>query len=66
MILFKRGYRITPRRILVLDLLSPIVNSIRKLSPHPHGESPGLLHTPMENRSAITEAIEYALAEVLE
>ncbi len=51
------------RRILVLDLLSPIVNSIRKLSTRsPRGE-PGLLHNSDGESVAITEAIEYALAE---
>ncbi|MDD3713765.1 MAG: kinase/pyrophosphorylase [Atribacterota bacterium] len=51
------------RQILVLDLLGPIVNSIRKLSTRsPRGE-PGLLHGSNRESVAITEAVEYALAE---
>lgn len=51
------------RRIIILDLLSPIVNSIKKLSTRsPRGE-PGLLHNSDGESLAITEAVEYALAE---
>ncbi|NLJ48071.1 MAG: kinase/pyrophosphorylase [Candidatus Atribacteria bacterium] len=51
------------RRILILDLLSPIVNTIRKLSTRsPRGE-PGLLHSLDRESEAISEAVEYALAE---
>ena len=50
------------RRILVLDLLGPIVNSIRKLSTRSPGRT-GLLHGSNRESVAITEAVEYALAE---
>jgi len=49
------------RRILVLDLLGPIVMAINKLSMRrPRGE-PGLLHLSEGESAHITEAIEYAL-----
>jgi len=49
------------RQVLVLDLLSPIVMAINRLSTRPPRGEPGLLRLSEGDSASISEAVEYAM-----